>query len=708
MALTVGLVLSVALVEPQTTPASGMRVRQSGTDVGRATVVDCLTGVTCTVSGSVWSLTGTGGGGGGAPTTSTYITQVPDAGLSNEQALSLLASGYMFSTTATGVVTTQTATQVTAALNVFTSLLQGLVPASGGGTANFLRADGSWTVPAGGGTVTHTGGALTANAFILGAGGADVKAQAITGIVIGNGASAPSGYAGISCSGMGVLEGIDASGNGTCTSPYSVQGNLTLLANISGGAAIPTPSSLTAILDAILGTTQGAVIYRNATVWTTLAPGTSGQFLQTQGAAANVQWASPAGGGTVTATGGALTLNALMLGAGGTDSKVLASLGTTTTVLHGNAAGVPSFAQIAIADLSATGTPGATTFLRGDNTWAAPAGAVVDVQVFNAGAAGSCPGTAATCWTKPAGVTVVRVFGCGSGGGGGGGQGAAAGSIRTGGAGGGGGYCSEMTFRASDLPATVAVTTGVGGTPGTGGSSAAGVDGGGGNASSFGALGTWQGGGGGAGNTAGSSSGTGAGCTGAGVSVTAASGGAGGACFLAGVAAGQTNVLMDGRGAPSPNAASGGTAGAMSALGGASGAGSSTTGAVTALAGGGSFVSGAGGGAGGGVNAASPGTAQAGTDGGSVAWGKTTAGGGGTGGTAAACASGGDGVVGPAGGFGFGGAGGGGGASINNATGCAGAAGGAGGGGGGGGGGGTSTGGNAGTGGVGQVIVVSW
>ena len=43
--------------------------------------------------------------GTGAPATSTFITQTPDAGLSNEQALSLLATGIMFSTTATGVVT---------------------------------------------------------------------------------------------------------------------------------------------------------------------------------------------------------------------------------------------------------------------------------------------------------------------------------------------------------------------------------------------------------------------------------------------------------------------------------------------------------------------------------------------------------------------------------------------------------------------------
>lgn len=43
-------------------------------------------------------------GGSGAPTNATYITQVPNGTLTNEQALSLLATGIMKSTTATGVV----------------------------------------------------------------------------------------------------------------------------------------------------------------------------------------------------------------------------------------------------------------------------------------------------------------------------------------------------------------------------------------------------------------------------------------------------------------------------------------------------------------------------------------------------------------------------------------------------------------------------
>lgn len=45
-----------------------------------------------------------------------------------------------------------TGTQVTAMLDNFTSTLKGLVPLSGGGTTNFLRADGTWAAPSGGGS----------------------------------------------------------------------------------------------------------------------------------------------------------------------------------------------------------------------------------------------------------------------------------------------------------------------------------------------------------------------------------------------------------------------------------------------------------------------------------------------------------------------------------------------------------------------------
>lgn len=50
-----------------------------------------------------------------------------------------------------------TVAQVNAILPVFTPTLNGLAPLSGGGTTNFLRADGTWVAPAGGGITQLTG-----------------------------------------------------------------------------------------------------------------------------------------------------------------------------------------------------------------------------------------------------------------------------------------------------------------------------------------------------------------------------------------------------------------------------------------------------------------------------------------------------------------------------------------------------------------------
>lgn len=71
-------------------------------------------------------------------------------------------------------------------------------------------------------------------------------------------------------------------------------------------------------------------------------------------------WGTPPGGGNVTA-GGTLINNQLVLGQGTTALATLGSLGTTTTVLHGNAAGAPAFSPVAIGtDVSGLGTSVAT------------------------------------------------------------------------------------------------------------------------------------------------------------------------------------------------------------------------------------------------------------------------------------------------------------------------------------------------------------
>jgi hypothetical protein len=113
-----------------------------------------------------------------------------------------------------------------------------------------------------------------------------------------------------------------------------------------------------------------------------------------------------------------------------------------------------------------SGTPSASTFLRGDRTWASGLNEA-NVQTFNSS------GT----WTKPIAGTMARIQVWG-----GGGSGGAQGGSEVFASGGGGGGYSETTVPLSTLDATVSVTVGAGGASR---SNAAGLNGG---ASSFGSV----------------------------------------------------------------------------------------------------------------------------------------------------------------------------------------------------------------------------
>lgn len=69
-----------------------------------------------------------------------------------------------------------------------------------------------------------------------------------------------------------------------------------LMGNGTSPVSAAIAANVSAALD-LIGGTQGNVLYRSATGWTVLAPGTSGQFLRTAGAGADPIWA------TVSATG---------------------------------------------------------------------------------------------------------------------------------------------------------------------------------------------------------------------------------------------------------------------------------------------------------------------------------------------------------------------------------------------------------------------
>lgn len=107
-------------------PASAFS-SSSGTPI----VVDRDAG-TAYVMKSDGSVAAISGGSGGVPTSRTINTTAPLAGggdLTDNRTLSVSA---------------------------FSSGASGIVPASGGGTTNFLRADGTWSAPAGGGGASAT------------------------------------------------------------------------------------------------------------------------------------------------------------------------------------------------------------------------------------------------------------------------------------------------------------------------------------------------------------------------------------------------------------------------------------------------------------------------------------------------------------------------------------------------------------------------
>lgn len=66
---------------------------------------------------------------------------------------------------------------------------------------------------------------------------------------------------------------------------------LTIKGNPTASTANVQDATVSTYLD-LVGSTQGNIAYRNATVWTVLAPGASGQALLTNGAAANPSWGS--------------------------------------------------------------------------------------------------------------------------------------------------------------------------------------------------------------------------------------------------------------------------------------------------------------------------------------------------------------------------------------------------------------------------------
>ena len=93
---------------------------------------------------------------------------------------------------------------------------------------------------------------------------------------------------------------ISTSGVSTFLSPPIIPQTGFLYGNNTTATTTYTASG---ILD-VIGNTRGSILYRGASGWALLAPGTSGQALETSGAGADPVWATVLGTGTVTSVGG--------------------------------------------------------------------------------------------------------------------------------------------------------------------------------------------------------------------------------------------------------------------------------------------------------------------------------------------------------------------------------------------------------------------
>lgn len=207
-----------------------------------------------------------------------------------------------------------TTTQVTAMLNLFTSSLQGLVPASGGGTTNFLRADGTFATPPGsGGTVTSvaladstgtfniSGSPVTTSGTLTLASYASQAAK--TFLAAPNGSSGaptfrlivPADVPTLNQNTTGTAANITATSNSTLTTltalslPTSqLSGTISLTTQVSG--VLPIANGGTD--NGTLPVTAGGVIYTDGTKFQNSGAGTTGQILTSQGASAPI-WTTP-------------------------------------------------------------------------------------------------------------------------------------------------------------------------------------------------------------------------------------------------------------------------------------------------------------------------------------------------------------------------------------------------------------------------------
>lgn len=241
---------------------------------GTATVAQGGTGLTAGTSGGILGYTASGTLASSVALTANAIVLGGGAGATPTPMASLGTTTTVLHGNAAGAPTFGAVS--------LTADVSGTLPVANGGTGNTALAaltksdDTNVTLTLGGSPTTALVNAASltlgwTGTLSVARGGIGVGTLAANGVLLGNGTSAVSATS-VGSTGQ-VLAGNTASA--------------------------PTFQGVSAVID-YLGSTQGQILYRNASGWVPLAPGTAGQVLQTGGAAANPSWTSVGGTGTVT------------------------------------------------------------------------------------------------------------------------------------------------------------------------------------------------------------------------------------------------------------------------------------------------------------------------------------------------------------------------------------------------------------------------
>ena len=190
----------------------------------------------------------------------------------------------------------------------FTSSNPGMAPASGGGTTNFLRADGSWAAPSGGGGTP-------------GGSSSDVQYNS-SGAFAGN-------------------SGMTYDGSGNLTLSGKINATTALLSNLTASSPVFSDSSKNLTSSGTVGVANGGTGFASDTAYeilaggtTSTAPfqqvgiGTSGQVLTSNGTGSLPSFQASAGGGV-----SSVTASAPIASSGGSTPNI--SLTGTVVVANG-------------------------------------------------------------------------------------------------------------------------------------------------------------------------------------------------------------------------------------------------------------------------------------------------------------------------------------------------------------------------------------